>query len=210
MWPTPTQVQSSVGQQLAFENANKACRQASLPRRRKASLHGTIRIGSDAGPAHVQGVAFAAALKEAFHDTEKKSAGCVDRGSQRAALFRTVDKKEVQEDEDTSKELCLPGYAHVVRGVGTGLMNVSPHLLSMDHRYSHREPSPGATPGPVKPRGQLLLQTQRDRQSSHKSFFRATPGSASVPPSNSHSHQKPVLKPFLQEFTERFLQVQGA
>jgi hypothetical protein len=52
--------------QLAFENANKACKAALQPYRQRATLQEMIRISVDVGSSHIQGIALAAALKELF------------------------------------------------------------------------------------------------------------------------------------------------
>jgi hypothetical protein len=56
--------------QLAFENANKHCKEALRPYRKKASLQDMIRLCSDVGEGYVQGMAIAAALKETLHPSK--------------------------------------------------------------------------------------------------------------------------------------------
>nr|UVF62128.1 MAG: gag protein [Bat faecal associated retrovirus 1] len=51
-------------QQLAFENANTACKAILRPYYRKGTLEDYIRLCSDVGPSYMQGLALAAALKE--------------------------------------------------------------------------------------------------------------------------------------------------
>jgi hypothetical protein len=60
---------------LAFENANKYCRQALCPHRRKVFIQDVIRICSDIGAHHIQGVTLTAALKEVIHPSKKKKKG---------------------------------------------------------------------------------------------------------------------------------------
>jgi hypothetical protein len=50
--------------QLAFENANKHCKEALRPCRKKASLQDMTQLCSDIGEGYVQGMALAATLKE--------------------------------------------------------------------------------------------------------------------------------------------------
>jgi hypothetical protein len=52
--------------QLAFKNANKACKIALQPYRKRATLQEMIRICVDVRLSHIQGIALAAALKEVF------------------------------------------------------------------------------------------------------------------------------------------------
>ncbi|XP_052036908.1 endogenous retrovirus group K member 10 Gag polyprotein-like, partial [Apodemus sylvaticus] len=49
--------------QLAYENANAACREAIRPQRGKTDLAGYIRLCSEIGPSYNQGLAMAAALQ---------------------------------------------------------------------------------------------------------------------------------------------------
>ncbi|XP_058148969.1 endogenous retrovirus group K member 6 Gag polyprotein-like [Dasypus novemcinctus] len=51
--------------QLAFENANAACQAAIWPYRKRENLSGYIKLCSDIGPTKQQGLAIAAAIREA-------------------------------------------------------------------------------------------------------------------------------------------------
>ncbi|XP_060230653.1 endogenous retrovirus group K member 10 Gag polyprotein-like [Meriones unguiculatus] len=72
-------------QQLAFENANSACKAAIRPYRTKTDLSGYICLCADIGPAYQQGFAMAAALKgvtvqETFMQRNKQRGGCFNCG----------------------------------------------------------------------------------------------------------------------------------
>jgi hypothetical protein len=58
--------------QLAFENANKACKTTLQPHRQRATLQEIIRLCVDVGPSHMQDIALAAVLKEVFCPGEGK------------------------------------------------------------------------------------------------------------------------------------------
>jgi hypothetical protein len=59
--------------QLAFENANKVCKTAFPPYRKRATLQEMIRICVAVRPSHIQGIALAAALKEVFFPGGRKN-----------------------------------------------------------------------------------------------------------------------------------------
>jgi hypothetical protein len=61
--------------QLAFKNANKYCREALCPRRRKVYNQEMIRTCSDTGVHPIQEAALAAALKEVIHPSKKGGNG---------------------------------------------------------------------------------------------------------------------------------------
>jgi hypothetical protein len=56
--------------QLAFENANKHCKEALRPYRKKASLQDMTWLCSDTGEGYVQGMALMVALKETLHPSK--------------------------------------------------------------------------------------------------------------------------------------------
>lgn len=62
--------------QLAFENANEACKKALQPHRQKGTVSGFIRICQDIGEGHVQGLAMAAALKEVLGGNKQSCFNC--------------------------------------------------------------------------------------------------------------------------------------
>jgi hypothetical protein len=68
--------------QLAFKNANKACKTALQPYRKRATLQEMIRICADVGPSHIQGIALAAALKEVVHPGGRKKRTCFSCGKE--------------------------------------------------------------------------------------------------------------------------------
>jgi hypothetical protein len=62
--------------QLAFENANKVCKTAFPPYRKRATLQEMIRICVAVRPSHIQGIVLAAALKEVFCPGGRKKGDC--------------------------------------------------------------------------------------------------------------------------------------
>ncbi|KAK1340718.1 hypothetical protein QTO34_017109 [Cnephaeus nilssonii] len=60
---------------LAFENANRTCQEALCPYKKRGSISDFIRICADIGPAYVQGVTLAAALKEALQSDRSGGTG---------------------------------------------------------------------------------------------------------------------------------------
>jgi hypothetical protein len=69
-------------EQLAFENANKACKSALQSYRQRATLQEMIRICVDVRLSHIQGTALAAALKEVFRPGGRKNGICFSCGKE--------------------------------------------------------------------------------------------------------------------------------
>jgi hypothetical protein len=68
--------------QLALKNANKACKAALQPYRKRATLQEMIRICVDVRPSHIQGIALAADLKEVFRPGGRKKGACFPYGKE--------------------------------------------------------------------------------------------------------------------------------
>lgn len=71
--------------QRAFENATRTCQEALCPYKKRGSISEFTRICADIGPAYVQGVTLAAALKEALksdHSGGKGKEICFTCGKQ--------------------------------------------------------------------------------------------------------------------------------
>jgi hypothetical protein len=68
--------------QLAFENANKACKVALQACRKRATLQEMIRICADVGPSHIQSIALSAALQEVFCPGGRKKGACFSCGKE--------------------------------------------------------------------------------------------------------------------------------
>ncbi|XP_013363614.1 PREDICTED: endogenous retrovirus group K member 24 Gag polyprotein-like [Chinchilla lanigera] len=81
-----TEASKLVVQQLAFENANKWCKEALRAHKRRGTLLDMIRICSDIGPSYVQGITLAAAVTQIIHPQPG------GKGKNKAICFRCGNK----------------------------------------------------------------------------------------------------------------------
>jgi hypothetical protein len=82
--------------QLAFEIANKACKTALWPYRKRTTLQEMIRICVDVGLSHIQSIDLAAALKEMFHPGGRKKGACFSCGKVRHFAKECQNKPQPQ------------------------------------------------------------------------------------------------------------------
>jgi hypothetical protein len=145
---------------LAFENANKYCRQALCPHRRKVFIQDVIRICSDIGAHHIQGVTLTAALKEVIHPSKKKKKGPMV--SALLAGSQGILQKNATREKDSPPvglEWCHPflargpvplEFAHGAIEGDTEQMSVIPRPMLRATPYRNRETSGGPHPRPIK------------------------------------------------------------
>jgi hypothetical protein len=145
-------------QQLAFENANKYCREALHPHRRSVSIQEVIRICSDVGAHHIQGAALTAAIKEIIYPSEKGGKGACFTCRQSEHFAKECHTGE-KDSPLVGLEWCHPFLAQgpgplefansAIKG-DTGQMNVIPKLMLRVALYRNGETPGGIHPGPIK------------------------------------------------------------
>jgi hypothetical protein len=130
-------------QQLVFENANKYRKEALHSHRRRVSIQEMIRICSDIGAHHSQGVTLAAALKRLSIPLKKSAmVPALLVGS------RDILPKNVTGGQD-SPLVGLEFARGAVEG-DTGQMSVVPRLTLRATPYRNGETPSRAQPGPIK------------------------------------------------------------
>jgi hypothetical protein len=82
-----------VVKQLAFENANKACKTALQPNRKRASVQEMITIYADVRPSHIQSIALAAAF---LPPRGKKKGACFSSGKEGHFARECQNKPQLQ------------------------------------------------------------------------------------------------------------------
>ncbi|KAL6090409.1 hypothetical protein STEG23_013177 [Scotinomys teguina] len=119
----------SVIKQLAFENANKYCKEF-LRAHKNKSLNDMIRLCRDIDGNYITGQVFTAAIRQGFgRDPEDRPKGCFGCGQQ--GNFR----KDCPNDKHQARSVS-PGVCQKCKKGSTGIMSVTPNMRLKATPYS--------------------------------------------------------------------------
>jgi hypothetical protein len=152
------EARTTLVQQLAFQNANKYCREA-LQSRRKVSIQEMIKICSDIG-AQIQGAAFASALKEVIHPSKKGGKGASFTCGQLGHFAKECHKRKRLPSGRAGMVSSFSGLGAWPPGVcpqHRGRHWAVPRLMLRSALYMNGETPSGALLGPIKQLGPSLF-----------------------------------------------------